>query len=126
MFTGLNVVNLQYGNMGCHVFREGYKIRQIIGQKMTYFKGIILVKLQSSKIGHPITLISLRNMEVEINEEGVQKRKITNHGGGNIRGGWNFFEKSINMEGDFDVEGGPFCSKTTLIYTFKAKKGPIS
>ena len=75
MFTGLNVVNLQYGNMGCHVFREGYKIRLIFGQKMTYFKGIILVKLQSSKIGHPITLISLRNMEVEINEEGVQKMK---------------------------------------------------
>ena len=27
VFTGLNVVNLQYGNMGCQVFNEEYKIR---------------------------------------------------------------------------------------------------
>ena len=51
------------------------------------------------------------------------KRGGWNKRGGNKRGGWNFFEKSINVEGGFLRGGWIFFSKTTLIHTYKAKKG---
>jgi hypothetical protein len=40
------------------------------------------------------TLISLINVEVGVNVEGVQICQITKGGGWNKRGGWDFVEKS--------------------------------
>ena len=39
---------------------------------------------------------------------GEAKIALTKRGGWNKRGGWKIFMKSINVEGDFFVEGGIF------------------
>ena len=59
------------------------------------------------KLKNVITLISLINVEVEINSEGVQNLpKITKHGGWNKHGGWDFVEKLMHNSNKRGVEGG--------------------
>ena len=62
-------------------------------------------------------------VEVGINMELVQKLQINKSGGWNNRGGWNFFEKSINVEGGFLRGGWIFFSKNHLNLYFQTKKG---
>jgi hypothetical protein len=63
-----------------------------------------------------VTLISLINVEVGINVEGVQICQITKCGGWNKRGGWDFVEKTNasrsggwkTSKESINVEGGIF------------------
>ena len=69
------------------------------------------------------TLISLISVEVGINVEGVQKMQNHKRGGWNNHGGWNFFVKSINVEGGFLCGGWIYFFKNHLNTYLQSKKG---
>ena len=53
---GPTITAKHYGNIGCLVFKKGYKVKKIFAQKSTYPKEIIRFELwcsgELSKIGH--------------------------------------------------------------------------